>query len=117
MKTTYDPRHKRRQSAVKSLFSYSFTQKQSFTPKVRDIINKLDIIDDKIRTIAPDFPVEKINRIDLAILRLSTYELLIEQKEPPKVILDEAIELAKEFGGESSPSFINGALGKLLNDK
>ena len=51
----------------------------------------------------------------MAILRLAVYELLIEKKEPPKVIVDEAIELAKEYGGDSSPAFINGALGKVIN--
>ena len=51
--------------------------------------------------------------MDLAILRLAVYELQIGKTAPKNVIIDEAIELAKEFGGESSPSFVNGALGKL----
>jgi len=45
----------------------------------------------------------------------TAYELLIEKSQPPKVIVDEAIELGKEYGGETSPSFINGALGKILS--
>ena len=57
-----------------------------------------------------DWPIEKINRIDLAILHLSIYELLNE-KTPPKVVIDEAVELAKEFGSEASGSFVNGVLG------
>lgn len=73
-------------------------------------------IDSHIQKAAPEYPIEKINRTDLAILRLAVYELLIEKKEPNNVIIDEAIELAKEFGGEASPAFINGALGKLLSD-
>ena len=73
------------------------------------------ILDEKIKDAAPEFPINKINKVDLAILRLATYELLITKKEPPKVIVDEAIELAKEYGGENSPGFINGALGKIIN--
>lgn len=71
-------------------------------------------IDNKIKIAAPEFPIDKINKVDLAILRLAIYELLIDKSQPPKVIIDEAIELAKEYGGESSPGFINGALGKAI---
>jgi len=74
-------------------------------------------IDEKITKIAPEYPIEKINKIDLAILRLAVYEMEIEKDKPPKVTVDEAIELAKEFGGETSPAFINGALGNLLKTK
>ena len=56
----------------------------------------------------------RINKIDLAVLRLAAYELLIEQKEPQNVIIDEAVELAKEFGNNTSPSFVNGVLGHIL---
>ncbi|MBI1982106.1 MAG: transcription antitermination factor NusB, partial [Candidatus Levybacteria bacterium] len=66
------------------------------------------------RNAAPEFPIGKINKVDLAVLRLAVFELLVERKEPQKVIIDEAIELAKEYGGETSPSFINGALGNIL---
>ena len=57
---------------------------------------------------------DKINKIDLAILRLAVYELLVEKTQPPHVIIDEAIELAKEYGNESSSSFVNGALGNII---
>ena len=59
----------------------------------------------------------KINGIDLAILRQAVYELMIEKEIPPKVVVDEAVEIAKEYGSESSPGFINGALGKLITDQ
>ena len=71
------------------------------------------IIEKKIAVAAPEFSIDKINKTDLAILRLAVYELLVEKKQPPKVIIDEAIELAKEYGGDSSPAFINGALGNI----
>jgi N utilization substance protein B len=72
----------------------------------------LTLIDKTIEKSAPEFPIDKINRTDLAILRLAVYELLIEKKEPAKVIIDEAVELAKEYGGETSPSVYKRGLGK-----
>ncbi|RJQ25401.1 transcription antitermination protein NusB [Candidatus Parcubacteria bacterium] len=114
MKTPYDPRHKKRQKIVQMLFSHSFRDQNNKNEKTSEILKNISIIDETIKEIAPEFPVEKINKVDLAILRLAIYEMVIYRKEPSKVIIDEAIELAKEFGGESSPNFINGALGNLL---
>lgn len=113
MKTSQDPRHKNRQRIIQELFSLQF-HKQKASEKTNTIIIEKDKIDAQIHKAAPDFPVEKINQVDLAILRLATYELLIEQKEPQNVIIDEAIELAKEYGNESSPAFINGVMGKIV---
>lgn len=115
MKTSRDPRHQRRQDIVQQLYASSFhPQPASDDKKLTEILSNLEELDNIIKTIAPEFPVDKINRVDLAILRLGVYELKIEQKEPAKVIIDEAIELAKEFGGDSSPAFVNGSLGKYL---
>lgn len=115
MKTSHDPRHKRRQDLIQKLFASSFyPQPASNDKKTEEILQHSPQLDEIIKTIAPEFPVDKINKIDLAILRLGVYELTIEKKEPAKVIIDEAIELAKEFGGDSSPAFINGSLGKYL---
>ncbi|MBI3577592.1 transcription antitermination factor NusB [Candidatus Gottesmanbacteria bacterium] len=105
MKTALDPRHQHRIDRMQELFAQSFqpiTQNQS--------------IDRTIGAAAPEWPVDKIAKIDLAILRLAVYELLVEKKEPPKVIIDEAIELAKTFGNEASPAFVNGVLGTILKD-
>lgn len=71
-------------------------------------------LDNYIKQSATEFPIEKINKIDLAILRLAIYELTVEKKEPPHVIVDEAVELAKEFGNDTSPAFVNGVLGKII---
>lgn len=113
MKTSTDPRHKRRQHIVQDLFKTGFHH-QSVTNDSKIILDKVQLIDEYIQKAAPEFPIEKINKIDLAILRLSIYELIIERKEPPNVIIDEAIELAKEFSGDTSPAFINGALGNII---
>lgn len=116
MKTSRDPRHKARQKVVKALFAESFVEQDGKNPTIKKIISNLAKIDSVIKDIAPEFPIEKINRVDLAILRLGVYEILIDKTQPKKVIIDEAIELAKEFGGENSAGFINGALGKLIKD-
>jgi len=116
MKTSQDPRHKKRQIIVKELFSFSFQKKQRISPDTKIIISHLKQIDKLIEKAAPQFPVDKLNKIDLAILRLAVFELRIEKKQPPKVIIDEAIELAKEYAGENSPKFINGALGTIIRN-
>lgn len=114
MKTANDPRHTARQKTVEDLFSQSFFTQKTKNEKVKAVLEKLSDIDSVITKIAPEFPVDKINKVDLAILRLGVFEIEFEKKEPPKVIIDEAIELAKEYGGDSSPGFVNGALGKLI---
>ena len=114
MKTRYDPRHRQRIEVVKELFAHSFTPQKQRSERVQTIIKHLPAIDTHIAKAAPQWPVDKIAKIDLAMLRLSVYELLIEKKEPDKVILDEAVEIAKEFGHDTSPGFINGVLGSLL---
>lgn len=113
MKTPHDPRHAKRRILVEELFRMDFHPQKS-SPRAKEIFSKHEEIDTRIETAAVEFPINKINKIDLAILRLAVYELHIEKKEPPKVVIDEAIELAKEYGGETSPSFINGVLGTII---
>lgn len=71
-------------------------------------------IDDMIVPAAPEWPIDQIAKIDKAILRMSLYELLIKRDVPPKVAINEAVELAKEFGGDNSSKFINGVLGTIF---
>ncbi len=113
MKTSQDPRHKRRQQVIQELFSLQF-HKQKVSNFSKTIIEGKADIDALIHKAAPEFPVEKINRVDLAILRLAVYEILVYKREPKNVIIDEAVELAKEFGNEKSPAFVNGVLGKII---
>lgn len=116
MKNPHDPRHRHRQFLVQELFKIDFHHDQQIHDDIKEIIAQEVELDKKIQTAAPEFPIDKINKVDLAILRLAAYELLVAKKEPQKVIIDEAIELAKEFGGETSPAFINGALGKVIKE-
>lgn len=73
-------------------------------------------IDAKILEVAPDWPIEQIASVDKAVLRLSIYELLFVREIPPKVAINEAVELAKTFGGENSSKFVNGVLGTVYRD-
>jgi N utilization substance protein B len=76
-----------------------------------------EAIDGIVRPVAPEWPIEQIARIDRIILRIGVYELLYEKDVPPKVAINEAVELAKAFGGENSSKFINGVLGTVLRNK
>ncbi len=116
MKNPLDPRHKKRQKIVEDVFKKSFYN-QRVGKVAKEILDNREVIDENIKKAAPEFPIEKINKVDLAVLRLAIFELIIEKKEPPKVIIDEAIELAKEYGGDSSPPFVNGVLGNIIAKK
>ena len=74
-------------------------------------------LDDTIRPLAPEWPIEQIARMDRVILRIGVWELLFEKSVPPKVAINEAVELAKAFGGDNSSKFVNGVLGSVLRDK
>lgn len=112
MKTSRDPRHLQRINLFKSLYSSALRQKP--TQNILHIWGVLPNLDDLISKSAPQWPLSKVNPVDLAILRLATYELAIDKTTPYKVIIDEAVELAKSFGGEQSPSFVNGVLGTII---
>ncbi|MEA3293223.1 MAG: transcription antitermination factor NusB [Patescibacteria group bacterium] len=89
---------------------------------VNGVVKNLSQLDKIIERAAPEWPVEQITIIDRNILRIGLYELVYGKKEevPPKVAINEAIELAKTYGGESSGKFINGVLGtvyKTINKK
>lgn len=113
MKTSADPRHLRRREIVKSLFAESFTIQPQHSELVKKILSKKEEIDSEIQKAAPTWPTDKLNKVDLAILRLAVYELKLGET-PPKVVIDEAVELAKEFGADASSSFVNGVLGTIF---
>ncbi|HPC31048.1 MAG TPA: transcription antitermination factor NusB [Candidatus Paceibacterota bacterium] len=81
------------------------------------ILNHLDEINQLISEGAPEWPLKQINIIDRNVLRIGVYELLFADKKevPPKVAIDEAVELAKVFGGDSSKRFVNGVLGTIYH--
>ncbi len=113
MKLKSDPRHINRVRTMQDLFSWDFQEKKA-PKKITQIVDNLEEIDRLIIKSAPGRPLSEINKIDLAILRLAIFELIIVNKAPIKVVIDEAVELGKEFGSDSSSSFINGALGQAV---
>jgi N utilization substance protein B len=74
-------------------------------------------LDAKLQPVAPEWPIDQIARMDRLVLRIGLYELENEADVPPKVVINEAVELAKAFGGDNSSKFINGVLGTLLRNR
>ena len=90
---------------------------QSFVVNlVKGIEERRNEIDKTITTYAPEWPLEQITNVDRNVLRIGIYELTIDASIPPKVAINEAIELAKTFGGASSGKFVNGVLGSIYKD-
>lgn len=115
MKTAHDPRHQKRVNVVRDLFAWQFNREAEIKhQETESIIKSIDKLDTIIQESATEWPLDQLNKIDLAILRLATYELIIDKTTPFRVIVDEAVEIAKDFSSESSPSFINGVLGKII---
>lgn len=131
-------RHLSRTVAMQTLYEWDFNEKsqplfeivklniKQFAPGLEDtqfiydlvkgVESRLSEIDGIIVKTAPEWPLEQITVIDRNILRLGIFELIFAKEVPPKVAINEAVELAKTFGGESSGKFINGVLGTLYKD-
>ncbi|MEW6172132.1 MAG: transcription antitermination factor NusB [Bacillota bacterium] len=87
---------------------------------VRDVVfgtlAKQERIDENIRRLSHDWKLERMNSVDRNLLRLALYELLYREDIPTNVAINEAVELSKRYGGEDSPRFINGILGKVAEE-
>lgn len=81
---------------------------------VAGVSSHLAVLDEQLQPLAPEWPISQIARMDRIVLRMGAYELQHGDGIPPKVVINEAVELAKAFGGENSSKFINGVLGSLL---
>ena len=103
----------------KSLFAQSFKKEKSNQDHLSSqVLKYAKAIDKLISSNAPAWPIEQIAPVDLTILRLAIFELIFqEKKEPYKVVIDEAVEIAKEYGSESSSAFVNGVLGSIVKSK
>jgi N utilization substance protein B len=84
---------------------------------VKGVAEHQEDLDTALRPLAPEWPLEQIARMDRVVLRIGLYELLYDPAVPPKVVINEAVELAKAFGGDNSSKFINGVLGTALKHK
>jgi len=132
-------RHLSRTLAMQTLYQWDFTgrdnkqipeilkyNKKEFAPDFEDegfskdiidsVLKKQKEIDKLITKYAPEWPLEQITVVDRNVLRIGVYELKYDQNIPSKVAINEAIELAKTFGGESSGKFVNGVLGSIYKD-
>jgi len=128
-----DPRHNARRVALTTLFSWSFlsrdlTQEEAFAVDILEnpeydhdlesfivsgVSKNIDTLDGYVNLVAEKWPVEQISKIDLMVLRISLFEIVLAKTAPLKVAIDEAVELAKEFGGDASGKFVNGVLGTI----
>lgn len=141
MKIATDPRHLSRQIALQRLFAQDFNKENvnpnisefnpdeladideieeyilemvdSLTKGVKENKEEIDVI---IAKYAPQWPIEQMKLVDLQILRIAILEGFISKVTPPKVAIDEAIELAKEFGEEVNGKFVNGVLGAIYEN-
>ena len=132
-------RHLARTIAMQTLFSWDFNGKQEqnfnnlieqnfkqFAPKFNDfgfvkfiingIMENIAAIDGYITKYATEWPLDQITIVDRNVLRIGVYELIFDQNIPAKVAINEAIEIAKAFSGESSGKFVNGVLGAIYKD-
>lgn len=132
-------RHLARTLAMQALFLWDFNGKEvgdldqaiekifvHFAPNfddhgfskklVKGVIGNLAKVDSYIIRFATEWPLEQITTVDRNILRIGVYELVFDEEIPAKVAINEAIEIAKTFGGESSGKFVNGVLGAIYKD-
>jgi len=95
---------------------YEFTEdvKQSFLKRMEELFSHVDELDEKISNVAKGWTVGRMGKAELTILRLALFEMLYDEEVPEGVAINEAVELAKMFGGDDSPAFVNGVLAKLV---
>lgn len=114
-----DTRFEMKQVLARNIRRYSdMVDDRDFIERlVQGVNERQQELDALLQPIAPDWPIAHIARMDRIVLRIGAYELLHESDVPPKVVINEAVELAKAFGGENSSKFINGVLGTVLRNK
>lgn len=140
MKRSTDPRHQARILVLQELFSKYFKKgdiqtenismkdllelnemtdydKELYKKILDGVIENQEEIDILIQKYAPQWPIEQMKLVDLQILRMAIYEGFVGMITPPKVAIDEAIEVAKDFGGEINSKFVNGVLGAIYEQQ
>lgn len=129
-------RRVQRDHIFKLLFSYEFDIKEEFPDKIDlyfldyedespemidyirtktlKIAEMLEEIDTKINEKITDWTTERLGKVEVAIIRLAVYEIMFDEEIPESVAINEAVELAKRYGGENTPSFVNGVLANIV---
>ncbi len=122
MQTLYEWDFNHRSQKLQNLVEKNFSEfgvgaedKEFVEELVHGVTKNIGAIDEVITKNAPDWPLEKITIIDLNVLRLGIYEMMFAKQVPPKVVIDECVEMAKTFGGGSSSKFVNGVLGAVYD--
>lgn len=132
-------RHLLRTIALQTLFEWDFNEKSSnledifdrvsqefasgaddisFAKQLLDgVVQNQSAIDEIIVKHAPEWPIDQITLIDRNVLRLGIYEMMFLKDTPPKVVINEAVEMGKRFGGDSSGKFVNGVMGALYKEQ
>jgi len=130
-----DPRHKAREVTLAALFAYSFnsTLKQDLNYFKQEleitnsddslskflfngVVSNIQLLDEIISFCAPEWPLDQVSKLDLTCLRLAVFEMTIANNAPPKVVINEAVELSKSFANDSSGKFVNGVLATVLEN-
>lgn len=93
--------------------SCSEKDKEYITKKFENIVEKITEIDAAVNEVAKGWKTTRMGKVDLTIIRLAVYEMKYEEDIPVKVAINEAVELAKQYGADDSPAFVNGILAKL----
>jgi N utilization substance protein B len=133
-------RHLSRELVLRTIFAEKFSDDQKISPQenleyvldefgkelpeldfaqklFKGVIDNTDEINKLITEYAPDWPIDKIAKVDLHILQIGIYELLYDENVPPLVAINEAVELGKEYGEDNTSRFINGVLSNIAHDK
>ena len=131
------PRTKARSVALQALYELDLTEHKigdvmesrfsqvELTPELQDFASEIvqgvvpirKLLDEHIAEHAPEWPVDQISIIDRNLLRIALWEFAVQAKTPLKVAINEAVELAKRFGSDSTPRFVNGVLGSLATQE
>lgn len=131
------PRTKARSVALQALYEIDLTEHSigtvldnrfgdiELTPSLQDFVTEIvggiapirTVLDEQIAEHAPEWPIEQISIIDRNLLRIALWEFAVKGETPLKVAINEAIELAKRFGSDSTPRFVNGVLGSLAENE
>jgi len=130
-----DNRHNARVLALTNLFCFMFADEEELYSTLlykeeagnidydnnlyhkiyNGVKDNLEEIDEKITEVATDWPIKNISKVDLIILRIAIFELIFDKSNEHSIIIDEAVELAKEFGNDNSSKFIHGVLGAVIS--
>lgn len=104
------------QSISHVIEKYKEEDKQYIEGKLHQIIEKLPLIDPLLDEVSSGWRLNRMGKVDLTLLRLAVYEMNYDEEIPVKVAINEAVELAKKFGADQSPAFVNGVLAKMVKE-